>query len=77
MIRHAPPGPGLLSNRDQIVLQELLRAADIPEPPRILQNRFNGPDSFLQKFAIFQRFSSNFAPILIKISRNFAEYSKE
>ena len=34
MIRHAPPGPGLLSNRDQIVLQELLRAADIPEPPR-------------------------------------------
>ena len=31
----------------------------------------------LQKIAIFQRFSSNFAPILIKISRNFVEYSSE
>ena len=31
----------------------------------------------LQKNAIFQRFSSNFAPILINISRNFAEYSKK
>jgi len=29
---------------------------------------------FLQKIAIFQRFSSTFAPILIKLSRNFAKY---
>ena len=30
-----------------------------------------------EKIAIFQSFSSNFAQILIKISRNFAEYSKK
>ena len=31
---------------------------------------------FLQKIAIFQPFPSNFASILMKISRNFAEYSR-
>ena len=31
----------------------------------------------LQKIAVFQRFSSNFGSMLIKISQNFAEYSEE
>jgi len=31
----------------------------------------------LQNIAILEPFSSNFASILIKISRNFADYPKE
>ena len=44
---------------------------------KISWNFFGFLPKILQKIAIFQRFSSNFAPILIKISRNFAEYSKK
>ena len=52
MIRPAPPGPGLLSNRDQIVLQELLRAADIPEPPRAATSSGLGRGNAVTHFAL-------------------------
>ena len=33
--------------------------------------------NFCKKFAIFLLFSSNFAPILMNFSRNFAEYDEQ
>ena len=56
----------------------ILCTAPISKFEQNLVKRFFGfCTKILQKLAVFHRFSSNFAPMLIKISRNFAEYSKE
>lgn len=44
-----------------MVLQQHLGAADIPEPPRVRQNRFNGLNPTLQKFVSRARRSGSFS----------------
>ena len=60
-------------------LQDLQSFAPLqfPKLSKISGRVFGFLLKILQQFCIFQRFSSNFAQILINTSRNFAEYFKE